>query len=169
MAERHIDMTIEADMYNLVKWLNEEQTGPIDRQALARLLVHVQYPPAQPEQEPVALLCCGYTDASAVKWNPFNGVVQCHNCGQTYTPPQRTKQEPASKYCCHSCLKASGGLMLDRMILCSECGNKRCPKASDHTLECTGSNELNQAGSVFSAPPAAQRKEHCVSTKPVKK
>jgi hypothetical protein len=38
----------------------------------------------------VELPCCGYTDASAVKWNPFNGVVQCHNCGQTYTPPQRT-------------------------------------------------------------------------------
>jgi hypothetical protein len=46
-------------------------------------------------QEPVALPCCGYTDASAVKWNPLNGVVQCHNCGQTYThPPQRT--EPVS-------------------------------------------------------------------------
>jgi len=42
------------------------------------------------EQEPVELPCCGYTDASAVKWNPFNGVVQCHNCGQCYTtPPQR--------------------------------------------------------------------------------
>jgi hypothetical protein len=40
-----------------------------------------------PVQEPVALPCCGYTDASAIKWNPFNGVVQCHNCGQTYTPP----------------------------------------------------------------------------------
>jgi hypothetical protein len=45
---------------------------------------------AQQEQEPVALPCCGYTDASAVKWNPLNGVVQCHNCGQTYTTPQRT-------------------------------------------------------------------------------
>ena len=43
------------------------------------------------EQEPVALPCCGYTDASAVKWNPFNNVVQCHNCGQLYTSqPQRT-------------------------------------------------------------------------------
>ena len=42
------------------------------------------------EQEPVALPCCGYTDASAVKWNPFNNVVQCHNCGQVYTSqPQR--------------------------------------------------------------------------------
>ena len=49
------------------------------------------YPPKRTEQEPVELPCCGYTDASAVKWNPFNGVVQCHNCGQCYTtPPQRT-------------------------------------------------------------------------------
>jgi hypothetical protein len=44
------------------------------------------------EQEPVALPCCGYADASAVKWNPFNNVVQCHNCGQVYTtPPQRSE------------------------------------------------------------------------------
>jgi len=45
-------------------------------------------PAQRTEQEPVELPCCGYTDASAVKWNPFNGVVQCHNCGQTYTPPK---------------------------------------------------------------------------------
>jgi hypothetical protein len=45
-------------------------------------------PPQRTEQEPVELPCCGYTDASAVKWNPFNRIVQCHNCGQTYTPPQ---------------------------------------------------------------------------------
>jgi hypothetical protein len=46
---------------------------------------------AQPEQEPVALPCCGYTDSSAIKWNPYSQVVQCHNCGQVYTtPPQRT-------------------------------------------------------------------------------
>ena len=44
---------------------------------------------AQPaQQEPVVLPCCGYTDASAVKWNPYNQVVQCHNCGQVYTTPQ---------------------------------------------------------------------------------
>ena len=43
-------------------------------------------------QEPVALPCCGYRDASAVKWNPLNDVVQCHNCGQNYTTSQRTWQ-----------------------------------------------------------------------------
>jgi hypothetical protein len=58
-----------------------------EREACAK----VSHPPQRTEQEPVALPCCGYTDASAVKWNPLNGVVQCHNCGQTYThPPQRT-------------------------------------------------------------------------------
>jgi hypothetical protein len=36
-----------------------------------------------------------------------------------------------------------------RMILCPTCGNKRCPKASDHRNECTGSNEPGQKGSVY--------------------
>ena len=40
--------------------------------------------------------------------------------------------------------------MLDRMILCPECGNKRCPKASDHNFSCTGSNEPGQIGSIYS-------------------
>lgn len=36
-----------------------------------------------------------------------------------------------------------------RMILCPECGNKRCPKASDHKLGCSGSNKSGQEGSVY--------------------
>jgi len=63
------------------------------------------------------------------------------------------EQEPVSKYCCHLCFNKSGLLLLDRMILCSECGNKRCPKATNHALQCTNSNEPNQAGSVFTTPP----------------
>jgi hypothetical protein len=34
-------------------------------------------------------------------------------------------------------------------IVCASCGNKRCPKATDHRLECTGSNEPGQKGSVY--------------------
>jgi hypothetical protein len=64
-------------------------------------------------------------------------------------------QEPVDRYCCHACFKASGGVMLDRMILCSECGNKRCPKASDHRLDCTSSNDPGQPGSIYTTPPAA--------------
>jgi len=62
-------------------------------------------------------------------------------------------QEPVAKYCCHVCFDKSGQTFLDRMILCSECGNKRCPKATNHALPCTNSNNPNQAGSVFTTPP----------------
>jgi len=41
------------------------------------------------------------------------------------------------------------------MYLCDECGNKRCPHATDHTEPCTGSNELNQPGSRYQYDPDA--------------
>jgi hypothetical protein len=50
---------------------------------------------AEPQEEPSPkmrlLPCCGYHDGRAVFWNRFNGVVQCHSCGQQYAPnpPQR--------------------------------------------------------------------------------
>lgn len=34
-------------------------------------------------------------------------------------------------------------------IVCETCGCKRCPKATDHDLECTGSNESGQPGSCY--------------------
>lgn len=38
------------------------------------------------------LPCCGYEDTSAIKWNPYNSVVQCHNCGQVYAAPNPARQ-----------------------------------------------------------------------------
>lgn len=35
------------------------------------------------------------------------------------------------------------------MVLCRECGNKRCPHATDHRNACTRSNEPGQHGSVY--------------------
>jgi hypothetical protein len=40
-------------------------------------------------------------------------------------------------------------LVCCRMFLCELCGNKRCPHATDHRLECTGSNEPGQKGSRY--------------------
>jgi hypothetical protein len=34
-------------------------------------------------------------------------------------------------------------------IACSVCGNKRCPKATDCNLECSGSNDSGQKGSIY--------------------
>lgn len=58
---------------------------------------------------------------------------------------------------CHKCLKDKimmvGGAEVpvtsSVMILCPECGNKRCPKASNHSLPCTQSNECGQSGSIY--------------------
>lgn len=58
---------------------------------------------------------------------------------------------------CRECLRLfdmkeqGSGLPLDvvRMIVCPTCGNKRCPKATNHELSCTGSNETGQPGSVY--------------------
>jgi predicted metal-binding protein len=34
-------------------------------------------------------------------------------------------------------------------IVCPDCGNKRCPKSTDHALQCTNSNEPGQEGSRY--------------------
>jgi len=73
--------------------------------------------------------------------NPVDAVVRCE---------------------CHTCIKEHGltagdgsgfleamPLSFSKMILCPECGNKRCPKASNHRLQCTGRNEPGQAGSIY--------------------
>jgi Zn finger protein HypA/HybF involved in hydrogenase expression len=52
------------------------------------------------------------------------------------------------KCTCHKCLSDRDEMRV-MMIVCPTCGNKRCPKASDHRLECTNSNAAGQAGSVY--------------------
>jgi hypothetical protein len=57
---------------------------------------------------------------------------------------------------CHACLvgvmENNMPVTSQRMIVCSDCGNKRCPKASNHRHKCTGSNEVGQHGSIYTAP-----------------
>jgi hypothetical protein len=57
---------------------------------------------------------------------------------------------------CHSCLvgvtENGYPVTFQRMILCPDCGNKRCPKASNHRHQCTESNEPNQRGSIYAHP-----------------
>jgi hypothetical protein len=59
---------------------------------------------------------------------------------------------------CHKCIEGKSlrtsafgpiPLAATRMILCPTCGNKRCPKASNHALACANSNEPGQPGSVY--------------------
>jgi Zn finger protein HypA/HybF involved in hydrogenase expression len=56
---------------------------------------------------------------------------------------------------CYNCLKdyiEPGQIfpyVTSRMIVCPECGNKRCPHATNHNLPCTNSNEPGQPGSRY--------------------
>ena len=45
-----------------------------------------------------------------------------------------------------------------RMFLCPECGNKRCPRATDHREACTGSNDPDQLGSRYGVWPNPNRR-----------
>lgn len=56
----------------------------------------------------------------------------CYNCNLNYTEPGQVFP-----------------YVTTRMILCPTCGNKRCPHATDHKLDCTNSNEPGQPGSRY--------------------
>lgn len=51
---------------------------------------------------------------------------------------------------CGACRKCEPGFQ--GMRVCSECGNKRCPHASDHENDCTHSNKPGQVGSIYGPP-----------------
>jgi hypothetical protein len=60
------------------------------------------------------------------------------------------ESEPDCITCARGKLTESGyPWTMAKMFLCPTCGNKRCPKATDHNLACTGSNDLGQPGSVY--------------------
>lgn len=54
---------------------------------------------------------------------------------------------------CYSCVSAVVALsqspFSQPFVVCDLCGNKRCPKATHHNNECSGSNEPGQAGSRY--------------------
>ena len=67
------------------------------------------------------------------------------------------------RYCLEKRDLAKGLLFPSRMPLCPTCGNKRCPKANNHTFPCSGSNEPGQTGSVFTT---AYPMEHPITPPP---
>lgn len=63
---------------------------------------------------------------------------------------RRAQPEPAASSCdCRACIPPYGENV--RFVVCANCGNKRCPHATDHRNTCTNSNEPGQPGSVFGA------------------
>jgi len=66
--------------------------------------------------------------------NNVKDVCTCYRC-----IVENDIREPISQF----------PLYLTRVIVCEECGNKRCPHATDHVNKCTNSNDPNQPGSRY--------------------
>ncbi len=69
--------------------------------------------------------------------------------------PVRSFFGTGAEYDCVQCCKDADDIQ-SRMILCRECGNKRCPKAQNHRMQCTRSNEPGQY-SLFDQSAPQQR------------
>lgn len=50
---------------------------------------------------------------------------------------------------CAKCVGKRNNGIVQHMVLCPNCGNKRCPHATNHALGCTQSNEPGQKGSAY--------------------
>ncbi len=70
--------------------------------------------------------------------------------GEVYVTPEssilidKIRAEAMDKCGCRECNPKAWW-----MILCPDCGNKRCPKATSHQYACTNSNEPGQPGSAY--------------------
>lgn len=69
--------------------------------------------------------------------------------GPRPAPAVPAKIEGCGCFACGDHLAVGGLVLPRRMHVCADCGNKRCPKATDHRNACTGSNEPGQAGSRY--------------------
>jgi hypothetical protein len=86
--------------------------------------------------------------------DPLPVAKRCYRPDQVAGKPHwwdeaHEQAKVASASDCRRCYSEAGGRLPVRMFLCPTCGNKRCPKATDHRLACTNSNEPNQEGSDY--------------------
>ncbi|MEG5807589.1 hypothetical protein UXN58_21925 [Enterobacter hormaechei] len=87
-----------------------------------------------------------------------NSPAQSDCCpAQNYIAPAQDGNSPVIPDCsCGTCRPVT--FTDSRFVVCSECGNKRCPHANDHRNACTGSNEPGQEGRAYPAAPQQEVK-----------
>ena len=85
---------------------------------------------------------CGYDDKGTGDTAHVCGPVNIKKC-YCHTCRPIDYRDPESVY----------------MRLCPSCGNKRCPKATDHRNECSGSNDAGQIGSIYGVVDGVEEKQ----------
>lgn len=127
--------------------------------------VHIKMQHMAPGTEPFTFITIGYDYAYTSNSHQREMAKQIGKLlGQediqerAYVMPESMKQDfqdTAEWDCyCYNCNKdKKDGFgfprVMTRMIVCPNCGNKRCPHATDHSYECSGSNEPGQQGSRY--------------------
>lgn len=85
--------------------------------------------------------------------------------GHAAAKAETTEAKPCQ---CATCLPID---QKTHMVVCSICGNKRCPHATNHIFACTGSNQPGQPGSSYGTPlytadqlaaAVAKERERCI-------
>lgn len=133
---------------DLADWVADGK-WPVNTDAPTKQLVETLLRALENEQDTnrLADVCVDATDAAVQLGRQYLGLVN----------KQNNSDLKKSECWCHSCnrdvLVNGFPFALTRMILCPDCGNKRCPKANNHTFACTNSNEPNQVGSAYNFCP----------------
>lgn len=105
---------------------------------------HLQNTAASEPQQSPPCPWCGAIVADPRKPHPYAPIPDCPGVGREMCTYGNSPW-PIEAPCCWACTPKHPG-----MIVCPDCGNKRCPRASDHRLPCSGSNEPGQPGSIYS-------------------
>jgi hypothetical protein len=125
-----------AALYKVAKAVVEEQSVPVRGLDLATLEPYLN--------REVEVM--GVRGTIAEHKATASGATQVTNAG--FAGAAQAEFLAASGLRCHcwSCLREIG-LMPRVMVVCHQCGNKRCPRATSHDNACSGSNEPGQDGS----------------------
>ncbi|ULR87447.1 hypothetical protein [Comamonas sp. B21-038] len=80
-------------------------------------------------------------------WNGYSTFHRCNKCRHVPFDLSGLVKKSATSCWCETCRPNTLSDM--RMVLCPDCGNKRCPKATHHDNACTNSNAPGQPGSSW--------------------
>lgn len=98
-----------------------------------------------------------FDDTSRGGWNACRAAMlqgaepDFREISNSSTKHFRENAETSTRCWCHACRPVT--FSDSRLVVCPECGNKRCPHANDHRNACTGSNEPGQEGGAYPATP----------------